>query len=245
MPDADAALFFPDRLALAFTGLAVTSDGTRVILQTPPRPLTLTPGTITFVTGPSGAGKSRLLRALATLDSVAAGALKLGPHPPDALPGGPPAWRARVAYVAAARPRTRGSPTDLLIAARAFGSHRTRGARAPPLPSLADALLLDRAYLTAPWDTLSSGQAARAVLAVALALGPSVLLLDEPTAALDAASAAAAEKLITAAAAAGVAVLWVSHDPAQPGRVGGPVWRVVPGEDGQPTTLEEGGDSAA
>jgi phosphate-transporting ATPase len=46
-----------------------------------------------------------------------------------------------------------------------------------------------------------------------------VLLLDEPTAALDVASVAAVESLITAHLRTGLAVLWVTHDAEQAKRV--------------------------
>ena len=46
-----------------------------------------------------------------------------------------------------------------------------------------------------------------------------MLLLDEPTAALDAASVAAVEMLIAAQIRAGLAVLWVTHDGAQARRI--------------------------
>src|SRR5205085_2038546 len=53
--------------------------------------------------------------------------------------------------------------------------------------------------------------------------GPSgagkTLLLDEPTAALDAASEAAVESLISSRIQAGVAVLWVTHNEAQAKRI--------------------------
>ena len=48
---------------------------------------------------------------------------------------------------------------------------------------------------------------------------PKVLLLDEPTAALDAASVAAVEALIGTRVRAGLAVLWVTHDAEQAKRV--------------------------
>ena len=53
----------------------------------------------------------------------------------------------------------------------------------------------------------------------ALMAAPQVLLLDEPTAALDATSVAAAEALIAERAGGGVSVLWVTHDAAQAARV--------------------------
>ena len=77
-----------------------------------------------------------------------------------------------------------------------------------------------------PWETLSGGQAARAALAVAMALDPPFLLVDEPTAALDASAAAAVERALSEC---GSAILWVTHDEGQPRRVGGRVYDLVPG----------------
>lgn len=81
---------------------------------------------------------------------------------------------------------------------------------------------LEPSLLTQAWPTLSGGQAARAALAISLALRPSVLLLDEPTAACDPVAAAKVEQALKAS---GAALVWVSHDPEQPRRVGG---RVLP-----------------
>src|SRR5271163_3812557 len=53
----------------------------------------------------------------------------------------------------------------------------------------------------------------------ALMMRPKVLLLDEPTAALDVASVAAVESLIKARTQTGLAVLWVTHDAEQAKRV--------------------------
>jgi putative ABC transport system ATP-binding protein len=50
-------------------------------------------------------------------------------------------------------------------------------------------------------------------------VGPKVLLLDEPTAALDPASVAAVETTIAARVRAGLAALWVTHDVEQAKRV--------------------------
>jgi putative ABC transport system ATP-binding protein len=66
---------------------------------------------------------------------------------------------------------------------------------------------------------MSTGERLRLALVRALMVRPKVLLLDEPTAALDAASAAAVESLISSRMQAGVAVLWVTHDEAQAKRI--------------------------
>ena len=57
-------------------------------------------------------------------------------------------------------------------------------------------------------------------LAIAVALRPAILLLDEPTSSLDVDSARRVERLLKSC---GSALLWVSHDPHQPARVGGKV----------------------
>ena len=150
--------------------------------------------------------------------------------------GGP---RPAAAAAAAAQPSGAGpggpTPAGLLDAARGFTAQRARPGGEPAadpaararLTAAAAALLLDPPCLDAPWATLSSGQQARAALAVALALAPPILVLDEPTASLDGAAAAAAE---AALAACGSSLVWVTHDPDQPARVGGGrLYRVVPG----------------
>jgi phosphate-transporting ATPase len=70
-----------------------------------------------------------------------------------------------------------------------------------------------------PIPRLSTGERLRLALVRALIIRPKVLLLDEPTAALDAASVAAVESLIATRIRAGLAVLWVTHDAGQAMRI--------------------------
>jgi putative ABC transport system ATP-binding protein len=65
---------------------------------------------------------------------------------------------------------------------------------------------------------LQGGQAQRVSLAIAIALCPSFLLLDEPTSACDTASALKVERALREC---GAGVIWVTHDAEQPIRVGG------------------------
>lgn len=75
---------------------------------------------------------------------------------------------------------------------------------------------------------LQGGQAQRVVLAICLALKPSILLLDEPTASLDTQSALQVERVLRAC---GAALVWVTHDDAQPSRVGGRVLQLPLGTE--------------
>src|SRR6516225_8035274 len=81
-----------------------------------------------------------------------------------------------------------------------------------------------------PIARLSTGERLRLALIRALMVRPKVLLVDEPTAALDPASVAPVESLITTRLSAGLAVLWVTHDTEQAKRI---AHRLLVVKDGQ------------
>jgi phosphate-transporting ATPase len=173
----------------------------------------LSKGECVGVRGPSGAGKSLLLRAIADLDPNE-GEVLLDGVAREAMSG--PAWRARVGYL----------PAEPGWWADRVGQHFARWDDARNLVSR---LGLPDDCGDWPVTRPSTGERMRLALVRALAQGPQVLLLDEPTAALDQASVATVEALIAERVAAGLAVLWVTHDPAQAQRVAHRFLRVEAG----------------
>jgi putative ABC transport system ATP-binding protein len=154
-------------------------------------------------TGPSGAGKTLLLRAIADLDPNG-GLVCLDGRDRSIIAG--PEWRRLVGYV----------PAEPGWWADTVGEHFNEWTAALPFvrelgfPGEAKAWPISR---------LSTGERLRLALIRALMVQPKVLLLDEPTAALDAASVAAVESLIATRVRAGLAVLWVTHDAEQARRI--------------------------
>lgn len=155
--------------------------------------------------GPSGAGKTLLLRAIADLDPNL-GEVFLAGDSRAAMAA--PEWRRRVGYL----------PSEPGWWAERAGAHFADpgAARALLAPLWLPADILDK-----PVARLSTGERQRLALIRLLVNAPRVLLLDEPTASLDARATAAAEALLDDRRKAGAALLIVSHDEAQIRRVAG------------------------
>ena len=168
-----------------------------------PASFSLSAGECVAVRGPSGAGKTLLLRAVADLDPNE-GLVTLDGRDRSTIAG--PEWRRLVGYV----------PAEPGWWADTVGAHF--GEWTAALDFVRD-LGFPEETRAWPISRLSTGERLRLALIRALMVRPKVLLLDEPTAALDAASVAAVEALIGARIRAGLAVLWVTHDTEQARRV--------------------------
>jgi zinc transport system ATP-binding protein len=164
----------------------------------------LVPGDVHAFVGPNGSGKTTLLRAL--LGEVEfRGTIRL-----RLRDGG------RIGYV----PQSlRFEPVLALTVGEFFALSRQRGAVARATSAAtrrATAAALATVDLAGferrRVSELSGGELRRLLLAHALDPLPELLLLDEPTEGLDAASLPRLERSLAAAAAAGCAILLVSHD---------------------------------
>lgn len=150
--------------------------------------LTLEPGERVLLAGPSGSGKSTLLRGVAGLLLTAdagelSGTVTVGGHAPQEVPGS-------VGLVL----QDPGAGTVASSIGRdvAFGLENVVLPR-DGMPSRVAAALREVGLTMSPDSapsTLSGGESQRLALAGALVMEPSVLLLDEPTAMLDADTAA-------------------------------------------------------
>jgi ABC-type iron transport system FetAB ATPase subunit len=169
----------------------------------PPLSFSVAAGECLAVEGPSGAGKTLLLRALADLDP-APGYVYLEALERREISA--PRWRRQVCYVAA----------EPAWWAETAGEHMRPSER---LDRMLSALNMPAALIERPLSMLSTGERQRLAIVRALLVEPKVILMDEPTAALDAKAAALVEELIRFQMLAGRCVLLVSHDTGQIARL--------------------------
>jgi putative ABC transport system ATP-binding protein len=188
-------------------GLAV-ARGDRVLVRE--IDLAVGAGEVLALVGPSGVGKSSLLRSLVRLDEPAGGRVLVDGT--DAREIEPCVLRRRVGLVTQAPVMLEGDVRANLAYGLEDPDHATLG------EALA-ATGLAPAFMERTASELSGGESARVAVARALARDPVALLLDEPTAALDAVATAAIEELVGDLAGRGLGILIVTHDEAQAERV--------------------------
>ena len=175
----------------------------------------LRPGLVTAVVGHNGAGKSTLALVIAGTLRLDQGSARIGERVVDDAVTFVPARRRGVAMVSQA-PRIF---THMRVLANVAFPLRVRGvgraqAREAALEQLRAVGIDDLAHKRA--SDLSGGQAARVAIARALVFRPEVLILDEPTAALDVeATTQVSSVLRQRLTGAGITTLLVSHDIAE------------------------------
>ncbi|MEM7198929.1 MAG: ATP-binding cassette domain-containing protein [Planctomycetota bacterium] len=157
--------------------------------------LTLAAGEVVAVVGPSGAGKTTLAKLLAQHLRPTTGKVER------------PAPRAAVQllFQDAFASLTPGVPVGALVREVAVPGF--------DLDATAAQLHLTSAHLARPAAALSGGERRRAALLRALAVRPEILILDEPTASLDRATAVGVVALLLAVLqTSGAACVLITHD---------------------------------
>lgn len=173
------------------------------------------------ITGASGSGKSVLLRTLALLDAPDTGqVLWRGERVTSAQV---PEYRRHVGYLSQRPAMVDGTVEDNLrlpFSLKVFSGERFNLTAVTELLAAAGKT---PDFLQHTAADLSGGESQVVALLRLLQTGPDVLLLDEPTAALDPASARAVEHLVQTwferGSASARAYVWVSHDDEQARRV--------------------------
>jgi ATP-binding cassette subfamily C protein CydD len=195
--------------AIEISGLTVTFPG-RVLRALDAVSLAIEPGEVIGVTGASGAGKSTLLRALAGELEPTSGIVLLDGVPPRGVVRTGIAWLGQRPYlfsgtladnIALGRPEAHES--EVLRAALAAGL----GAVLARLPAGLNTPVGERGW------GLSGGEAHRVALARTFLGQAPLVLLDEPTAHLDAATESGITEIIDTLARSATTIL-ASHSPA-------------------------------
>ena len=167
-----------------------------------PYTLTLAPGECVGISGPSGSGKTLMLRAIADLDPHE-GLVFLDNKASHEIKA--PQWRRQVAML----------PAEILWWFDGVEDHFSRVNE-----KWLFALGFDPSVLQKRVSLLSTGERQRLGLVRMISADPKVLLLDEPTAALDDLTARKVEQLVGRYRMERQApVLWVGHDAGQLARV--------------------------
>lgn len=170
------------------------------------------PGEFVALLGANGSGKSTLVRTITGLVPIARGEVDLFGQPVHRFD----AWR-RIGFVPQRAGAGSGVPATV---AEVVSSGRLSHRRLFRRISAADRDVIARALATVdladranePVSALSGGQQQRVLIARALATEPDLLIMDEPTAGVDAANQEALAATLGRLSGEGVAVLLVAHE---------------------------------
>jgi putative ABC transport system ATP-binding protein len=191
--------------------------------------LNVAPGERLAIAGPSGSGKTLLLRTLAALEPMQSGEILFQGRP--LADWSMPVYRAHVVYLPQRPALPEGKVETALKAPFNFQVRQHRPFPLEQARQLLQMLGRDGTFLQQRTERLSGGEGQIVAMLRALLTAPDVLLLDEPTASLDAEAVAAIEKLIAnwlqEKPARGC--IWTSHDRQQLERNSDRVLSLAPG----------------
>ena len=194
---------------LALSGVAV-GYGDRPVVEDVD--LVVRPGEVVALVGANGSGKTTLVRGVLGLATVLAGRIELLGRPAASF-----RERWRIGYVPQRHTVGGGIPSSVQevvasgrLARRRLLSPATAADRHAVQEALETVGLADRRH--APVATLSGGQQRRTLIARALAADPDVLIMDEPTAGVDAAGQESLVRTLTLLVGQGLTLVVVTHE---------------------------------
>jgi zinc transport system ATP-binding protein len=174
--------------------------------------LVVRPGDVVALVGANGSGKTTLVRGVLGLAPVLAGSIELLGRPAEAFRD-----RWRLGYVPQRHTVVGGVPSSVQevvasgrLARRRLLSRATASDRVAVREALEIVGLADRRQ--APVATLSGGQQRRTLIARALAADPEVLIMDEPTAGVDADGQESLARTLTRLVGQGLTLVVVTHE---------------------------------
>jgi putative ABC transport system ATP-binding protein len=193
--------------------------------------LTLHTGDRVALVGNSGSGKSLFLRSLAMLEPVDAGEIHWRGNLVE--PATAAKYRSRVIYVHQQAADYGGTVEQVLHRPFELAVHRDRQFDHDWLVARLESVGRSAAFLDKDHQRLSGGERQLVACLRAIQLQPEVLLLDEPTAALDPTAALQVEELVDRwlgdRNGCDAAMIWVSHDHDQARRVSNMIYRMEAG----------------
>lgn len=196
--------------------------------------LRLCAGDRVALVGNSGSGKSLFLRSLAMLEPIDDGQIGWRGH--VIAPATAPRYRSRVIYVHQQAADYGGTVEQVLHRPFELAVHRERQFDRDWLVARLETVGRSASFLEKDHQRLSGGERQLVACLRAIQLQPEVLLLDEPTAALDQTAALQVEALVSQwldeSQGHESAMVWVSHDHDQAVRVSNVIYQMQAGELG-------------
>lgn len=196
-------------MVLAFRHARLGYDGRTAVCDVD---LEIAAGEAVAVLGPNGSGKSTLIRSIFGLATVQAGTVEVFGTDRSRFS----AWD-RLGYVPQRNTVVGGIPStvrEVVTAGLVSSRHLLRRLRSEDRDrvdaAIASVGLADKA--SDPLLTLSGGQQRRALVARALASEPELLVLDEPTAGVDAENQEVLAAILAELAGRGITLVLITHE---------------------------------
>jgi putative ABC transport system ATP-binding protein len=189
------------------------------------------PGDRISLEGDSGSGKSLFLRSISFLEIINAGEIIWNNRP--ILATQIPWYRSNVIYLHQQVSLGEGTVEDCLRQIYTVKTHKNKRFSSDAIKVYLEAIGFGTDFLQKDLTRLSGGEAQAVALLRAIQLKPYVLLLDEPTAALDETKTIAVEAIVNLwlkEVPESRAYVWVTHNKKQAARVSNKTWLMEHGK---------------